>query len=438
MVDTKNDKLVKLIDVGKTPHPGRGANFVDPKFGPVWATAHLGDDTIALIGTHPVKTQGSAWKMVHRLKGQGGGSLFIKTHPKSTNLWVDTPFNPDATISQSVAVYDIKNLDKGFEVVPIAEMGGLGRRSEACRAARVQQRGRRGVVLGVERQDPAVGARSRRRQDPQTEDGHQGPETDHADRQVQRLQHTTRRLCTACHSVDKKMVGPAYQDIAKKYKGDAGAAAKLAEKVRKGGAGNWGQIPMAPNKITDDEPQKSCVRALEIEEPILMAHAARLDVTAFAAAEPGMAAVPAARRGRSETRARHCARRWPRSLFKAPDPARARELVRMVRQDCGSCHGMRLTGGLGPALTPAGAAGKPAQAWPRRSCHGRPGTAMPPWRRFVSDAEAAGSSPAGSEGRSMRRVAGHSTSRLRRARLRSCACAGRSHSRRAAPATSAS
>ena len=60
------------------------------------------------------------------LKGQGGGSLFIKTHPESKNLWVDTPLNPSEKISQTIAVYDIANLDKGYEVLPIAEWAGLG------------------------------------------------------------------------------------------------------------------------------------------------------------------------------------------------------------------------------------------------------------------------------------------------------------------------
>jgi nitrite reductase (NO-forming)/hydroxylamine reductase len=125
VVDTKEDKLAALIDVGKVPHPGRGANFIHPKFGPVWATSHLGDETISLIGTDPVKHKMQAWHVVETLKGQGGGSLFIKTHPKSTNLWVDTPLNPDAKLSQSVAVYDIKNLDKGFEVLPIGDWAGI-------------------------------------------------------------------------------------------------------------------------------------------------------------------------------------------------------------------------------------------------------------------------------------------------------------------------
>jgi nitrite reductase (NO-forming) / hydroxylamine reductase len=126
VVDTKEDKLAALVDVGKTPHPGRGANFVDPKFGPVWATGHLGDESISLIGTDPEKHKDQAWKVVRTLKGQGGGSLFIKTHPKSKNLWVDTPLNPDAKLSQSIAVYDINNLEKGFEMLPIGEWAGLG------------------------------------------------------------------------------------------------------------------------------------------------------------------------------------------------------------------------------------------------------------------------------------------------------------------------
>jgi nitrite reductase (NO-forming)/hydroxylamine reductase len=126
VVDSKEDKLAALVDVGRIPHPGRGANFVDPKHGPVWATGHLGDETIALIGTDPAKHSKSAWKVVRSLKAQGGGNLFIKTHPKSSNLWVDTPLNPDPKIAQSVAVFDIKNLDKPFVVLPIGDWAGVG------------------------------------------------------------------------------------------------------------------------------------------------------------------------------------------------------------------------------------------------------------------------------------------------------------------------
>ncbi len=126
VVDSQDQKMVGLIDVDKIPHPGRGANFVHPTFGPVWTTSALGNAKITLIGTDPEKHPDHAWKVVQVLEGQGGGSLFVKTHPNSHNLWVDTPLNPDAKVSQSIAVFDTRNLDQGFEVLPIAEWANLG------------------------------------------------------------------------------------------------------------------------------------------------------------------------------------------------------------------------------------------------------------------------------------------------------------------------
>ena len=71
-----------------------------------------------------------------------------------------------------------------------------------------------------------------------------------------------------------------------------------------------------------------------------------------------------------------------------PSPSRQHELVRLVRQDCGSCHGMTLKGGLGPALTPEALAGKPEEGLVATIIGGRPGTPMPPWRQFLSEDEA--------------------------------------------------
>ena len=62
--------------------------------------------------------------------------------------------------------------------------------------------------------------------------------------------------CTACHANDKKVIGPAYKEVAKKYKGDAKARDALATKIVKGGQGVWGPIPMPPNKVSDDEAKK--------------------------------------------------------------------------------------------------------------------------------------------------------------------------------------
>jgi len=65
--------------------------------------------------------------------------------------------------------------------------------------------------------------------------------------------------CAACHAIDKKIVGPAYVDVAAKYKGDKDALAKLSEKVKKGGSGVWGAIPMPPNVTVSDADIKELV-----------------------------------------------------------------------------------------------------------------------------------------------------------------------------------
>jgi len=72
-----------------------------------------------------------------------------------------------------------------------------------------------------------------------------------------------------------------------------------------------------------------------------------------------------------------------------PSPARQQVLLHLLFQDCGSCHGLRLTGGLGPALTPAALAGKPAALLQQVILDGRAGTPMPPWRPFMTEDEAA-------------------------------------------------
>lgn len=126
VVDSKDRALEALIDVEKIPHPGRGANFVDPDFGPVWVTSALGNANVTFVGTDPEGHPDQAWKVVRTLQGMGGGSLFVKTHPNSSNLWVDAALNPDPSISQSVAVYNTQNPEAGFEVLPIAEWADVG------------------------------------------------------------------------------------------------------------------------------------------------------------------------------------------------------------------------------------------------------------------------------------------------------------------------
>ncbi|MEO5336694.1 MAG: nitrite reductase [Magnetospirillum sp. WYHS-4] len=138
VVDTKEGKLAALVDTKPKPHPGRGANFNHPKFGPVWATSHLGADVITLIGTDPEKHKDSAWKVVAELKMHGSGSLFVKTHPKSKNLWADAPLMPEREAAESVTVYDLANLDKGPATINISKMAELGETKAVQRAVHAE------------------------------------------------------------------------------------------------------------------------------------------------------------------------------------------------------------------------------------------------------------------------------------------------------------
>jgi nitrite reductase (NO-forming) / hydroxylamine reductase len=128
-VDTKTGKLAALVDVAKIPHPGRGANFTHPKFGPVWATGHLGADVVTLISTPSDEAKNAKfkehnWKVVQEVK-HVPGNLFVKTHPKSKNLWADSPQNPDKDLAESVAVWDMSDLSKPKAVLNVAKDSGL-------------------------------------------------------------------------------------------------------------------------------------------------------------------------------------------------------------------------------------------------------------------------------------------------------------------------
>ncbi|SRR5258706_4819605 len=67
---------------------------------------------------------------------------------------------------------------------------------------------------------------------------------------------TAKYNCKVCHTTNKKLVGPSYQDVAKKYSGDATSASKLAIKIKQGGSGAWGSIPMPPNNVPDPDLKK--------------------------------------------------------------------------------------------------------------------------------------------------------------------------------------
>ncbi len=104
VLDAREEKVVARVETGRVPHPGRGANWVDPEYGPVWATVHLGEGLMALIGTDPEEYPEYAWKVVRRIELPSSGSLFIKTHPDSPWVWVDFPLSKNETMQRSVCV----------------------------------------------------------------------------------------------------------------------------------------------------------------------------------------------------------------------------------------------------------------------------------------------------------------------------------------------
>ena len=106
IVDSETGKQIAQVETGQKPHPGRGANWTDPEFGPVTATPHLGEATIAAWGSDPKGHAKSAWKVVRKFETLGGGSLFVKTHPKGKHLWVDHTLNPDDKIKRSICAYE--------------------------------------------------------------------------------------------------------------------------------------------------------------------------------------------------------------------------------------------------------------------------------------------------------------------------------------------
>ncbi|EDP74743.1 nitrite reductase [Hydrogenivirga sp. 128-5-R1-1] len=122
VIDSVEKKFVAEVETGVKPHPGRGANFVHPRFGPVWCTGHLGSNNVACIGTDPVNRSRYAWKLVGNveLPGPGGGTLFVKTHPKSPHIWVDRTLSADPKLQRQLYVIDKDSL-KVIKTVNVIE-----------------------------------------------------------------------------------------------------------------------------------------------------------------------------------------------------------------------------------------------------------------------------------------------------------------------------
>ncbi len=122
VVNTKDEKIEAIVETGTKPHPGRGANWVHPEYGPVWATGHLGSPLLSVIGVDPKNYPQYAWKVVAQVELPAAGNLFIKTHPKSKWIWVDFPLTNDPKMQRSVCVID-KNTLKVAKCWEVADYG---------------------------------------------------------------------------------------------------------------------------------------------------------------------------------------------------------------------------------------------------------------------------------------------------------------------------
>ena len=107
VIDTKTAKLEAMINVDKKPHPGPGANWNDPKCGPVGGTTHLGVGKVTVWGNDPKGHKSNAWKVCYEVETDGAG-VFIRTHPTSQYVWADQTKHPEVEIQQSVKVFDKK------------------------------------------------------------------------------------------------------------------------------------------------------------------------------------------------------------------------------------------------------------------------------------------------------------------------------------------
>jgi nitrite reductase (NO-forming) / hydroxylamine reductase len=123
VVDAQEGKLAAVVETSKIPHPGRGANWVDPEYGPVWSTAHLGEASMVAIGTDPVGHPEQAWKVVRNIELPGAGSLFVKSHPNSPWIWVDQSLNTDEKIQRTVCVIAKAEPTKTAKCWEVADYG---------------------------------------------------------------------------------------------------------------------------------------------------------------------------------------------------------------------------------------------------------------------------------------------------------------------------
>ncbi len=122
IVDSETRELEALIDTDAKPHPGPGANWIDPNCGPVGGSTHLGAPTVTVWGNDPAGHPDNAWEVCYEVETDGPG-LFIRTHPNSDYIWADQTLHPEPEIQQSVQVIS-KETGEIVKTIRITETPG--------------------------------------------------------------------------------------------------------------------------------------------------------------------------------------------------------------------------------------------------------------------------------------------------------------------------
>ncbi len=105
VIDLKEKTMVTKFETGIKPHPGRGANWQDPEYGWVNGTTHIGEGKLAVYGADPEGSPEHAWKVVREIELATSGGLFVKTHPNSKWVWLDSPLSAEEGLTRQVCVY---------------------------------------------------------------------------------------------------------------------------------------------------------------------------------------------------------------------------------------------------------------------------------------------------------------------------------------------
>jgi nitrite reductase (NO-forming)/hydroxylamine reductase len=105
VVDVRDRRFVTSFTTGLGPHPGRAANWQDPTYGWVNAVAHMGQARLAIYGADPEGSPENAWRVVRNVALPSAGSLFIKTHPNSPWVWIDSPVSTEPNAARRICVY---------------------------------------------------------------------------------------------------------------------------------------------------------------------------------------------------------------------------------------------------------------------------------------------------------------------------------------------